>query len=147
MNEFVPFLAIASMISAPTIASVRDAAFSTSADRPVAQTSTFVGLSYRVGLRTRTGQPTGMASLKIAAMSKAPESADMKLADGLQLGAGKSGRATLFLAGREAGDLQKAANLNGTTTAILAVAGVALLVGVIFLATHCDNDCENARGE
>lgn len=143
MNNFVSMLAIAGLIASPASASVRDAAFADSGDRSVARTSTFAGVSYRVGLETTTGKPTGVASLQLAAMTHASGSAQMRFSDGLQLRAGKSGKPALHLAGQDIGELNRKAELDGTGTALV-IGGVVLLaviVAVVASDIHHKNKC------
>ncbi len=44
------------------------------------------------------------------------------------------------------GRFERQNNLSGAAAIGIGV-GVVLIAGAIFLATHCDNDCDNARNE
>lgn len=147
MLKFISVIAVASLAAAPLAASVREAAFSTSADRPAIQTSVFAGTTYRMGLDRRVSKAPGRLSLKLSGMAWSPATAELRLGQGLEFGAGNSGKPALLVGGKDIGSMHKAAKLNGTTTAVVVVLGAAILVGAIFLATHCDNDCDNARRE
>lgn len=129
MKKLVSLLALTSIAAAPVSASVRDAAFAASTDRAAVRSSLFVGATYRVGLDRRTSEPKGRASLKIAGMSKAPEASELKFSQGLELTGGKTGKPTVYVAGRDLGQLKTRAGLNGTTTAII-VGGV-LVLGIV----------------
>ena len=146
MKSFASILAVASLAGAPVAASVRDAAFSSSSDRAEVRTSVFAGATYRVGLDQVSSKPVGRASLKIGGMTRVPGSTYAKFANGFEITGGRTGRPALHLGGMEIGDIERKANLS-SGAAIAVGVGVLLVAGLLVLATYCDNDCENAKGE
>lgn len=94
MKMFVTVLAVASLTTAPVAASVRDAAFSSSADRVRAERSLFIGMNYGVALDRRTDTREPRASFKVAQMVK-KSNAQFRVGDGIGLAAGAKGRAAL----------------------------------------------------
>lgn len=147
MTRLTALLAITCLAATPAAGGVREAAFASSSDQTNAKASLFVGASYRLGFDRAAKSTKGRASLKMSGMTHRPATSELRFGQGIEFAAGRTGKPALFLAGSDVGELQKSARLNGTTTAVVAVVGVALLVGVVFLATHCDNDCDNARNE
>jgi hypothetical protein len=129
MRNLLALCAMASLVAAPASASVREAAFALSTDRPVAQTSMFVGATYRIGLDRRTDDQPSRAALRLSGMSHAPGSSELRLGKGLELSAGKTGKPAWYLAGQDVGEFKSKAQMNGTTTAVI-VGGV-ILLGVI----------------
>lgn len=107
----------------------------------------FVGATYQVGLHRRATNSHSRATFKVAGMSYAPGSSQIRFGSGLELASGKTGTPTLYMAGETVGQFKNKAGLNGTTTAVVVVLGVVLVAGAVILATHCDNDCDNARNE
>ena len=146
MKSFASILAVASLANAPVAASVRDAALSSSSDRPEMRTSMFAGATYRVGFNRKTGKVVGRASLKIAGMTSVPGSPYAKFANGFEITGGKTGQPALHLRGMDIGEIERKASLSTGATIAIGV-GVLSVAGVIILATYCDNDCENAKGE
>lgn len=129
MRNLVTFCAVASLVAMPANADVREAAYASSSDRTVAQTSMFVGATYRIGLGRGTDDRRGRASLRLAGMSYAPASSELRLGEGLELSAGKTGKPALYLAGQDVGEFKSKAQMKGATTAII-VGGV-ILLGVV----------------
>ena len=145
MKKLISLFAVASLIASPVAATVREAAFATSADRHATQTSMFVGATYRVGLNERTAGIRGRASLAFTGMTRTPTN-DFKFRHVLELSRGQTGKPSLYLAGRDIGEVERKANLS-TGAGIAIGLGVLLVAGAVVLATYCDNDCENAKGE
>lgn len=149
MKRFIAVLAMSSLAATPALGSVRDAAFSSSADRPAAQTSVFAGATYRVGLDRRAAEARGRASLKVAGMSNAPGSPDFRFGNGLEITAGRTGKPAVHLAGQDIGQLNRKAQLSGTTTALI-VGGVLIAAAVTALVLvdytrdrrRCEDDSE-----
>lgn len=129
MKGFVAVLAMSSLVATPALGSVREAAFASSSDRRLAQSSMFAGAHYRVGLDRRSSNASGRASLKLSGMSYTPGSSEVRFGSGLELTAGKTGRPALHLAGQDLGQLRTKAQLSGTATAVI-VGGV-ILLGVV----------------
>ena len=146
MKLLASILAIAGLAGAPVAASVRDAAFSSSADRAETRTSVFAGATYRVGLNGKSRKPVGRASLKIAGMTKVAGSPYAQFANGFEITGGKTGQPALHLGATDIGDIERRANLSTGASVAIGV-GVLLVVGLLVLTTYCDNDCENAKGE
>ena len=145
MKKLLTLLAMTSLSASPASGSVKEAAFASSADRHAPQTSMFVGATYRVGLDKRSGVARGRASLAFTGMTRTPTS-DIKFRQGLELSQGRTGNPSLYIAGQPIGKMGRKANLS-TGTGIAIGLGVILVAGVVVLATYCDNDCENAKGE
>lgn len=145
MNKLLTMVAMTSLLASPAWGSVREAAFPSSASRHSAQTSIFAGATYRVGLDRRTSQASGRVSLALTGMTRTPTS-DVKFRQGIELSQGHTGKPSLSLAGQPIGKMGRKANLS-TGAGIAIGLGVILIAGVIVLATYCDNDCENAKGE
>ncbi|MEO7654576.1 MAG: hypothetical protein ABIS23_02695 [Sphingomicrobium sp.] len=124
-------LAMASLPLSPAAASVRDAAFSSSADQTYAQTSIFAGASYRLTLGRSGDTPRSRASLKLSGMKTAPGASEFKFGQGLEIAAGKAGKPTLYVAGRKAEKLGDRANLGTGGTVALVVVGVVVAAGVV----------------
>lgn len=127
MKTLISAIIVTSLVTTPAMASVRDAAFATSADKQPERTSVFAGATYRVGLDRRTAHHQGRASLQFAGM-KRTASADLQFGQGIEMTT-SHGKSTLFVGGQDIGDLRSSAKLNGTTTAVI-VGGV-LLLGVL----------------
>ena len=147
MKRLSALLAITSILSAPAYANPREAALASSGDRSAVQTSVFAGATYRVGLDRRTNQRRGKAALTFAGMTQSP-TAGFTVGQGLELSGGEGGKARLYLAGQEVGQLGKRANMS-TGGTIAVVAGAVVLVGAIAFgayyldATKCDRqECE-----
>jgi hypothetical protein len=145
MNKFFTMIGMTSLLASPALGSVRDAAFASSADSTAAQTSIFVGATYRVELGKRTVETPGRASLAFTGITRTPTN-DIKFRQGLELSQGETGKASLYIAGQNIGEIERKANLSSGAAIAIGV-GVILVAGVIVLATYCDNDCENAKGE
>ncbi len=124
-------LAMASLPLSPAAASVRDAAFASSADQTYAQTSIFAGATYRLNLGRPGDAPRGRASFKLSGMKTAPGASEIKFGQGLEIAAGKTGKPTLFVAGRQAETLGNRANLGTGGTVALVVVGVVVAAGVV----------------
>ena len=146
MRNLVAFCAMTSLIGKPLSAAVRDAAFVSSADRPTAQTSMFVGASYRLSLGGHKSQSRSRASLKIAGMSATTDSSSIRLGDGLELAEGNAGRPTVYLAGRDVSQMNKRANISDGGKVALAVTGLVVIVGVVaalVIADRLNDDDED----
>ena len=143
MKPFLAGLTMASLIISPAAASVRDAAFSTSSDRPAAQTSMFAGATYRIDFDRRKNEPRGRASLKLSGMATSPGSSAIRFSDGLEISGGQSGKPAVYLAGRDLGQLKRKAELSGSGTALIIGGIVVLAVVVVLVASdvHHDNKC------
>lgn len=146
VKKLISLFTVTSLITAPAVASVRDAAFASGSDRAEARTSMFVGATYRVGFNNRSGKPVGRASVKLTGMAFTPGSAQVRLGQGLEVTASNGLKPRLRIAGQNITQLEHRANL-GTGGAIAIGVGVLLVAGVVFAATYCDNDCENSKGE
>jgi hypothetical protein len=148
MKTFVSVLVVASLVATPAAASVRDAAFASSADRGRAETSMFVGVSYRVTSNHRTSAPQGRASFKMSGMAHTPGTSDFKFGHGLEISSGETGKPALFVAGHDVGQLDRKAHLSGGNTALIVVgvlvvaAAVAAVVVVNELDECGGNECE-----
>lgn len=143
MKGLCSLFAATSLLASPVLGSVRDAASASSGNHRIAQTSIFAGATYRVSLDQSSSKPRGRASLKLAGMSHVPGSAQINLGDGLELTGGKRGRPALHLAGRDIGQLNRKAELDGTGTALI-IGGVVLLAVVVALVAsdlHHKNKC------
>ena len=148
MRKFISALTVASLTAAPVSASVREAAFASSADSYTSTTSLFVGANYRVGLHPKERPRNGRASLKIAGVTMTPASAEVRFGQGLELTGGTSGRPALLVAGQDVRELKKRAQLSSGGKIAIA-AGVVVLLGAVAFgiwaldATYCDrNECE-----
>ena len=146
VKRLVSLLATSGLFASPAVASVREAAFASSADQSSAQTSLFIGATYRVGLQRRTSDPKGRVAVKLSGMALAPRSSWLRIGDGLEVAGGRSGKPSLSLAGRDLGTVRQKSNLSGGAAIGIGV-GVVLIAGAVFLATYCDNDCDNAKNE
>jgi hypothetical protein len=148
VKKLVSLLALTSLAATPVSASVRDAAFASTADRSAATTSLFVGATYRVGLHPRDEARKGRASLMVAGMKMTPASAGIRFGKGLELTSGKTGKPALHIAGQDISQFERKANL-GTGGAIAIGLGVALLVGVAVVAStkpwECYDEDQQAR--
>lgn len=145
MKRFVPVLAVASLITAPAAASVRDAAFSSSADRARAETSMFIGINFGVALDRKTNAREARASFKVARMVKTP-SAQFRVGEGLELAAGAKGKAAFLVGGQEIDIKYGKANLGTAGTIGIVVVGALAIGGVAAyyaLRDPCDyKECE-----
>lgn len=128
MNRLIAMLSMSSLVASPAMASVRAAAYASTADRHSAQTSLFAGATYRIGFDRRDSRQRGRAAINIAGMSRTP-TAEFRVGQGLELTGGKGGKPTLSLAGQDLGQFKQRAQLKGTTTALI-IGGV-VLVGVV----------------
>jgi hypothetical protein len=142
MNRLVALAALSGVVSAPLSASVREAAFSSSGETRVAQSSMFAGATLGVRPDRSTGQPKARAGLAVAGMTRAPGSDQVRFGDGLELAAGKSGKPSLRLAGQDVGELGKRTNLS-TGAAIAIGVGVVLLVGAAVLVASKPWECRS----
>jgi hypothetical protein len=79
-------------------------------------------------------------------MALAPRSSSLRIGDGLEFAGGKAGKPTLTLAGRDVDTFRQKNSLSSGAAIGIGI-GVALIAGAVFLATYCDNDCDNARNE
>ena len=143
MNKLFACVAVGGLVSAPSMASVRTAAYSQSSDIQVAQASMFAGLTYRIGVDRKTGTAKGRASLKIAGMTATPATGALKFSEGIAFTGGKTGKPALHLAGQDLGQLNTKAQLNGTNTALVVGGVILLAVAVALVASdiHHDNKC------
>jgi hypothetical protein len=112
-------------------ASVREAAYSTSSNQPVAQVSMFGGATYRIGFDRRADKVRGRASLNFGGMVKSANSSELRIAQGLEIAGGKSGKPALHLAGQDVGELGNRAKLGTGGTVALVVVGVVVVAAVI----------------
>ena len=144
MRMFVSVLAIASLITAPVAASVRQAAFSSSADQ-VRESSMFIGMNYGIALDRKTNAQDARASFKVARMVKT-QNAQFRVGEGLGLAAGAKGRAAFLVGGQEIDLKNGKANLSKGATIGIIVVGV-LAIGAVAayyaLRDPCDHkECE-----
>ena len=146
MKKLASLLALSILLASPAEAGVREAALASSADQSSAQTSLFVGVTYRAGLQRRTSDPKGRLAIRLSGMALAPRSSRLAIGDGFEIARGKAGRPSLFLAGRNVDEIRPKSNLS-SGAAIGIGLGVVLIAGAVFLATYCDNDCDNAKNE
>jgi hypothetical protein len=148
MNKLIACVALCGLVSAPSMASVRAAAFSQSSDINVSRPSMFAGATYRVGFDRRSGTAKGRASLLISGMRMKQDSSGFRLGQGLELTGGKTGKLALHLVGQDVGELKKRAQMSTGGKIAIAVGVVALAGAIAFgvwyrEATYCDrNDCE-----
>ncbi len=145
MKMFVTVLAVAGLTTAPVAASVRDAAFSSSADRARTERSIFIGMNYGVALDRKTDGREARASFQVAQMVKT-SNAQFRVGEGVGLAAGAKGRAALVVGGQEV-DLKngKASLSKGGTIAIVVVGVLALGAVAAYYALRdpCDyKECE-----
>lgn len=147
MKKLIALLAMTSLFASPVSASVRDAAFSSSADNAKARTGMFVGLHYRVSSDRHSSTPQGRASLKMSGMVVTPGTSDLQFSEGFELAAGKTGKPAFLVGGSDIGEMHKSLKLSGGATAMIVVVGVAVIGLGIFAATYCDSHCENAKAE
>lgn len=147
MKKLIALLAMTSLSATPVAASVRDAAFSSSADHAQTQTGMFVGVHYRISSKRDASAPTGRASFKMSGMALTPGASDIRFSEGLELTAGKTGKPAFLVGGSDLGEMQKSLKLSGGATAAIVVVGVAVIAAGIFAAMYCDSHCENANAE
>ena len=88
----------------------------------------------------------GRVAIKLSGMVLASGSSSLRSGEGFEIAGGKTGKPSLFLAGRDIGTFRQKSNLSSGAAIGIGV-GVALIAGAVFLATYCDNDCDNARNE
>ena len=145
MKRLISLFAVTSLVTSPAAATIREAAFASSADRHGTQTSMFVGATYRLAFDKRTVGSWGRASLAFTGVTRTPTN-DFKFRQGMELSRSQTGKLSLYIAGQDVGEVERKANLS-TGAGIAIGLGVLLVAGVVVLATYCDNDCENAKGE
>lgn len=145
MKIHISILAVASLIAAPAGASVREAAFASSADRTRAETSMFVGMNYQLDLSGKLHPGKGRASLKVAGMVKSPN-AQFRIGEGLALAPKAKGKPTFLVGGQELRVEDDRANLSkGATVGVIVVGVLAVAAAAAYLALRdpCDGrDCE-----
>ena len=124
-------LAMVSLPLSPAAASVRDAAFASSADQTHAQASIFAGATYRLNLGRAAEGPRGRASLKLSGMKAAPRTSEIKFGQGLEITAGKTGKPALLVAGRSTENLGNRSNLGTGGKVALVVIGAVVVAGVV----------------
>lgn len=146
VKKLVSLLAISGLFASPAVASVREAAFASSADQSSAQTSLFIGATYRVGLHRRTSDSKGRIAFKLSGMALAPDGSRLRIGNGLEIAGGRTSKPSFFLAGREIDTSRQKSNLSSGAAIGIGI-GVVLIAGAVFLATYCDNDCDNAKNE
>jgi hypothetical protein len=129
MKKLIALLAMTSLSATPAAASVRDVAFSSSADQARAQTSMFAGASYRVVLGGTGENPRSRASLKLSGMMKVPGASEIRFGQGLEVARGIAGKPALFVAGRDVGKLGDQARLGSGGTIALVVVGLVVVAG------------------
>lgn len=145
MNKLIALLVMTNLSAMPAAASVRDAAFSSSADRAQAQTGMFAGVHYQI-TSARDAAPQGRASLKMSGMTHTPGKSDLKLARGLEISRGKTGKPTFFVGGRDPGELGDRVNLGKGGTIALVVVGVVVVAGAaVALAIDARLDRQNSE--
>lgn len=140
MNKLIACVALGGLVSAPSMASIRSAAYSQTSDINVAQPSMFAGATYRVGLDRKSGTTKGRASLKVAGMTATRETGGMRFAEGVELTGGKTGKPALHLAGHDIGDFERRSHLSTGATIAIGI-GVVLLVGAVVLAVTKPWEC------
>jgi len=149
MIKWISLLAMTSLAASPAIASVREAAFATSAEQQRAQTSVFVGATWRIGLDRRAGEPRGRALLALTGMTRTP-SAEVRFGRGLEISGGQGGTPLVSMGGQDLGQVKAKAKLSGGTTAaiVIGVLVVAAVVAAVAIseATKCEEDCAPAGG-
>ena len=146
MKQLATLLAMLSMAT-PASASIREAAFASSVDRPQAQTSMFAGATLRVGLDGRAADKNPRAALKLSGMTHTPGRSDLRLAEGLEISGGRTGKPALYFAGQDAGELQQRAKLSSGAKTALIIGGIVVVGVVVAFATMdpiaiFDDDCE-----
>lgn len=146
VKKLVSLLVISGLFASPASAGVREAAFASSSDQGSAQTSLFLGATYRVGLDRRTRAPKGRVAIKLSGMALTPGASALRIGNGFEVAGGKGGKPSFFLAGRDIGTFRQESSLSSGAAIGIGI-GVVLIAGAVFLATYCDNDCDNARNE
>lgn len=138
-------MAAASLVATPVSASVRDAAFASTADRARTETSIFVGVKYGVALDHKGATSKARPTFNVARMVKTPD-AQLHVGDGVGLTVGAKGKPTFLIDGREIDLQDRKANLStGATVAIVAVGVLAIGAVVAYYALRdpCDHkECE-----
>ena len=148
MKIIVRCLVISSILAAPAHADGRDALFQSSAEPSATRTSMFAGATYRVGFDRRAGKAKGRAALSFGSMALSPTTASVRFSDSFQLTGGRTGKPALHIAGQDIGELGRTTQLNGTTTAVLVVGGLALLlVGAVALSRIESHRCIGEEGD
>ena len=141
-HRFACVLALASMAS-PALADVRTAALIGASERQSPQASNFVGATVRFNLNREHGQPRYRAAFGISRMAYSPQTSELRIGQGLELAFNGSKRPALSLAGIEAQQLRRTANLSGGGKTALIVVGVAAAVGVAALIAVDSLRCED----
>lgn len=147
MNKLLALVAATSLTASPAWGTVREAAYASSADNAQVRTGMFTGATYSIGFDRAGNSPRGRASFKLSGMTSRPGTSELRFGQGIEISTSRSGKPALLVGGADVGELRESAKLNGTATAAVVVVGVILVAGAIFLATNCDNDCDNARNE
>ena len=131
------------LLSMPTaaLADVQTAAFTSAADRPVTQTSMFVGTTVSIRLSGKASEPRYRAGLGFGGMARNHSTSELRIGQGLELALAGKKKPALMLAGTDAGDLGKAAKLSGGGKTALIIGGVVVLalgVGALVLADEIE---------
>lgn len=130
-------------MATPALADVRTAAFASASDRPLTQTSMFVGATYRLGLNRKPGIPRHRAGLGIGGMTLNSKTSELQLGRGIELALGDKGKPALRMAGMDVGELGTASRLSGGGKTALIVVGVAAALGVAALVVIDSARCED----
>lgn len=145
MKELILVIAAASMVASPVSASVREAAFASTADHARIEGSVFVGLRYGVALDQKEDARKARASFNVARMVKT-SNAQLRVGDGVGLTLGAKGKPTFLIGGREIDLKDRKANLStGATVAIVTVGVMAVGAVAAYYALRdpCDyKECE-----
>ena len=98
----------------------------------------FAGLQVRLPLGQRKrAKPTARLHLSSDQYVRGPSGAfvPMRRTPVLELGAGKTGKPTFYIAGQDSAEMQQKLNIGGTTTTLLIVGGVLLALVVVAAAS------------
>lgn len=144
MQRWIAAVAATSLLAAPASAGVRETAFSSSSDRPVAQTAMFAGASYRLSLDGRSAARHGEVSLRFAGMTSSPERAP-RFGEGLAFSSA-GGTPRLTIARQDARAIGRKAQLGKGGTVALVVIGVVVVAGAIVALSVAD-DRDNSNNE
>ena len=143
MKEAVLVFAAASLVASPVSATVREAAFSSSADRATTEASVFVGFKYRVSVDPKTTAPKARASFNVARMIMTSD-AQLRTGEGVGLALGANRKPALLLGGQEIDLKGRQANLSTEATIAIVAVGV-LAVGAVAAYYALRDPCDHGK--